>query len=51
LPTAIREALVQGDEAAFEQALEALSPEEQQTVLAALQYLQSQVEEESGQEE
>ena len=41
LPAAIREALVQGDEAAFERALEALSPEEQQKVLAAIQYLQA----------
>ena len=47
LPPAIREALVQGDEAAFERALEALSPEEQQTVLAAIQYLQEQAGEES----
>ncbi|MGZ3627822.1 MAG: hypothetical protein ACXVDN_09155 [Ktedonobacteraceae bacterium] len=51
LPPAIREALVQGDEAAFERALEALSSEEQQEVLAAIQYLQAQVGEENGQEE
>jgi hypothetical protein len=51
LPDAIREALIQGDEAAFEQALEALSPEEQQTVLAAIQYLQEQAGEESEQAE
>ncbi len=40
LPPAIREALKQGDEAAFEQALEALPPEEQQKVVDAIQYLQ-----------
>ena len=51
LPAAIREALVQGDEAAFEQELEALSPEEQRKVLAAIQYLQEQAGEENGQEE
>ncbi len=51
LPSDIREALEQGDEAAFERALEALSPEEQQKVLAAIQYLQAQVGEENGQEE
>ncbi|HYA98873.1 MAG TPA: hypothetical protein VED37_01515, partial [Ktedonobacteraceae bacterium] len=51
LPDAIREALVQGDEVAFEQALEGLSQEAQQTVLAAIQYLQEQVGEESEQAE
>src|SRR6266567_3168377 len=37
LPAAFREALAQGDEAAFDRALEGLSPEEQQTVLVAIQ--------------
>ncbi len=47
LPAAFREALAQGDEAAFDRALEGLSPEEQQTVLVAIQYLQEQAGEES----
>ena len=51
LPAAIREALEQGDEAKLQQAFEALSAEEQQTVLEALQYLQEQAEEESEQAE
>ena len=52
LPVTIREALAQGNEAAFRaSAVEALSPEEQQTVLAAIEYLQAQVGEESEQEE
>ncbi len=48
LPAAVREALEHGDEAAFRQALEALSPEEQQGVLEAMRYLEEQVERESG---
>ncbi len=48
LPAAVREALEGGDEAAFRQALEALSPEEQQRVLEAMRYLQEQAESESG---
>ncbi len=46
LPAAVREALERGDEAAFRQALEALSPEEQQRVLEAMRYLQEQAERE-----
>jgi hypothetical protein len=46
LPAAIREAMEQGDQAAFDRALEALSPEEQQAVIEAVQYLQSQREDE-----
>ena len=37
-----------GDDAAFRQALEALSPEEQRGVLEAMRYLEEQVERESG---
>jgi len=48
LPVAVREALERGDEAAFRQAMEALSPEEQQRVLEAMKYLQEQAERESG---
>jgi hypothetical protein len=48
LPAAVREALERGDEAAFRQALEALSPEEQQGVLEAMRYLEEQAESESG---
>jgi tetratricopeptide (TPR) repeat protein len=51
LPLAIQEALEGGDEVAFQRAMEALSPEEQQSVLAAIQYLQKQAEEESEEEE
>ncbi len=51
LPVTIREALEQGDEAAFQQAFEALSPEEQQVVVEAMQYLQDQEEEEEGDDE
>ena len=51
LPESIREALPQGNEAAFQQAFDALSPEEQQAVEEAIQYLQAQTREESGQEE
>ncbi len=36
LPVAIREAMEQGDQAAFEKAFEALSQEEQQAVVAAI---------------
>jgi tetratricopeptide (TPR) repeat protein len=46
LPEPIREALEQGDEVAFDKAFEALSPEEQQVVVEAMQYLQAQQEEE-----
>ena len=45
LPAAIREAVVQGDQAAFQQAFSALSPEEQQAVVEAMQFLQGQSEE------
>src|SRR5260370_41472242 len=48
LPVAIREAMEKGDQAAFDKALEALSPEEQQAVIVAVQYLQSQLEDEEG---
>ncbi len=48
LPAAVREALERGDDAAFRQALEALSPEEQRGVLEAMRYLEEQVERESG---
>ena len=51
LPLTIREAIEHGDEAAFQRAMEALSPEEQQSVLAAIQYLQEQAEEESEETE
>ncbi|HYT35409.1 MAG TPA: hypothetical protein VEL69_10250, partial [Ktedonobacteraceae bacterium] len=51
LPPAIREAIEHEDEAALQRAMEALPPEEQQSVLAALQYLQEQTEEESEEEE
>ena len=40
LPTSLREAIRQEDQAAFDQAAAALAPEEQQRVLAALQALQ-----------
>ncbi len=50
LPVSIREAIAQGNEAAFKRALEALSPEEQRVVAEAMQYLQAQVGEEDGQE-
>jgi hypothetical protein len=46
LPASISKALEQGDEAAFQQAFEALSAEEQQVVVEAMQYLQAQQEEE-----
>ncbi len=45
LPASIRETLEQGNQAAFQQAFEALSPEERQLVLEAMQYLQGQEEE------
>ncbi len=51
LPAAVREALEHGDEAALRQALEALSPEEQQWVLEAVRYFQEQGERESGEGE
>jgi tetratricopeptide (TPR) repeat protein len=41
LPLTIQEALKQEDEAVFEQAFEALSPEEQQRVEEVMEYLQS----------
>ncbi len=47
LPATLREALSQGDEAAFQQAFEALSPQDQQAVVAAIESLQAQAEEES----
>src|SRR5205085_1892055 len=49
LPTSIREALAKGDEAAFRQAFEELTPEDQQRVAAVLQRLQSRQDE--GEEE
>lgn len=45
LLVAIREAMERGDQAAFQQALEALSPEKQQAVVAAIQFLQGQAKE------
>jgi len=53
LPAAVREAMDSGDEAAFRQAMEALSPEEQQRVLEAMRYLveQGESEGEGGEEE
>ena len=51
MPAAIREALERGDEAAFEQALQALSPEEQKAVVEAMRLLQVQQEEEEETEE
>jgi tetratricopeptide (TPR) repeat protein len=42
LPVAIREAMVKGDQAALQQAFESLSLEEQQAVVAAIQFLQGQ---------
>jgi len=51
LPVTIRDAFEQGNQAAFQQAFDALSPEEQQAVEEAIQYLQAQTREESGQEE
>ena len=48
LPGVVREALERGDEAAFRQATEALSPEEQQRALEAMRYLEEQAESESG---
>jgi hypothetical protein len=47
LPESIREVLAQGNEASFQQAFEGLSPEEQQVVVEAMQYLQGQEEYES----
>lgn len=44
LPTAILEALAQGDEAAYQQAFDSLSQEEQQQVAALLETLQDQQE-------
>jgi tetratricopeptide (TPR) repeat protein len=46
LPLTIREAMEQGDQPALRQAFEALSLEEQQEVVEAMQYLQDQQEEE-----
>jgi len=46
LPAAIQEAMARGYQAAFEQAMGTLSPEEQQIVAAALQFLQEQAGEE-----
>ncbi len=51
LLAAVREALERGDDAAFRQALEALSPEEQRRVLEAMRYLEEQAESESGEED
>jgi hypothetical protein len=51
LPASIREALEWGDQAAFEQAFQALSPEEQQVVAEVIQYLQEQAQEEEETEE
>jgi hypothetical protein len=51
LPATISKALEQGDEAAFQEAFEALSAEEQQVVVEAMQYLQDQEEEEGDDEE
>ncbi len=51
LPASIREALEQGNQVAFQQAFEALSPEEQQVVAEAMQYLQDQEEEEGDDED
>jgi len=51
LPVSIREALERGDQAAFEQAFQALSPEEQQVVAEAIQYLQGQAQGEEETEE
>jgi hypothetical protein len=45
LPITIRNAMEQGDQVAFQQAFEALSPEEQQVVVEAMQYLQAKQEE------
>jgi hypothetical protein len=45
LPITIREALENGNQAAFQQASEALSAEDQQVVVEAMQYLQGQEEE------
>jgi len=47
LPASIREPLEQGNQAAFQQAFDALSAEEQQVVVEAMQYLQAQAGEES----
>jgi hypothetical protein len=51
LPVAIREAMEKGDQEAFQQAFEALSPEEQQAVMEAIQFLQSQQKGEEGSDE
>ncbi len=51
LPAPIREALERGDQVAFEQAFQALSPEEQQVVAEAIQYLQEQAQGEEETEE
>jgi tetratricopeptide (TPR) repeat protein len=51
LPVSIREALERGDAAALEQAFQALSPEEQQVVAEAIQYLQEQAQEEEETDE
>jgi len=48
LPASIRVAMEQGDEAALQRVFEALSSEEQQAVMEAMQYLQGQ---KKGQEE
>ena len=51
LPAAIQEAMARGDQAAFEQAMGTLAPEEQQFVIAAIRYLQEQTGEASEGEE
>ena len=48
LPVAIREVMERGDQAAFEKAFAALSQEEQQAVVAAMEFLQGNGEEENG---
>jgi hypothetical protein len=45
LPVAIREAMERGDQSAVEKAFEALSPNEQQAVVEAMQFLQNQEDE------
>jgi hypothetical protein len=51
LPASIREALEQGNQVAFQQAFEALSPEEQQVVEEVMQNLQGQREKEEEDDE
>jgi hypothetical protein len=50
LPDAFRQALEQGNEIAIQQAFNALSPEGQQTVMEALQYLQDEENEEDDED-